>query len=181
MSILYGDIRQIAFVVEAIDESMRYWIEHLGIGPFFIKREIVFSPFEYYGEQSDSPTVSIALANSGGVQIELIQQHDDKNSIYRDFLANNSPGLQHMAAWYNSAEMRARKQQLLDRGFHLAQECTIVNSGVNLAYFNSLLDGRGILFEIADLKEPHHWKRIQAIADVAAQWQGEDPIREVNQ
>ncbi len=35
MSIKFGEIRQIAFVVKDIDAAMVYWFEVLGIGPFF--------------------------------------------------------------------------------------------------------------------------------------------------
>jgi len=43
--------------------------------------------------------VSIALANSGALQIELIQQRNDAPSMYRDFLNAGHEGLQHLAYW----------------------------------------------------------------------------------
>lgn len=42
---------------------------------------------------------SIALANSGPLQIELIQQRNDAPSMYRDFLAEGHEGLQYVAYW----------------------------------------------------------------------------------
>ena len=86
MSKVFGEIRQLAFIVTDIDKAMNHWAETLGVGPFFIKRRITFSNFIYRGKPSASPSVSIALANSGYVQIELIQQHDDAPSIYREYL-----------------------------------------------------------------------------------------------
>lgn len=76
MSKVFGEIRQLAFVVRDIDEAMKYWAQVLGVGPFFIKRKIEFSNYIYRGKPSISPQISIALANSGYVQIELIEQHD---------------------------------------------------------------------------------------------------------
>ncbi len=84
MSRTFGEIRQIAFVVEAPDAAMDYWAHGLGSGPFFVKRRIALSDYVYRGEAAESPRISIALANSGPLQVELIQQHDDRPSIYRE-------------------------------------------------------------------------------------------------
>ena len=55
--------------------------------------------FRYRGEPSPLE-VSIALANSGALQIELIQQRNDAPSMYRDFLSRESRGgLHHVAYW----------------------------------------------------------------------------------
>ena len=41
----------------------------------------------------------MALANSGPLQIELIQTRNDVPSMYRDFLQAGHTGLQHVAYW----------------------------------------------------------------------------------
>jgi hypothetical protein len=43
--------------------------------------------------------ITAALANSGDVQLELIQQRDRTPSMYRDFLAAGHEGLQHCSSW----------------------------------------------------------------------------------
>jgi hypothetical protein len=119
MSKLFGEIRQIAFVVPDIDEAMRYWSQTLGVGPFFVKRRITFSEYVFRGAKSESPIVSIALSNSGRIQIELIQQHDEKESIYREFLLSNRRGLQHVSSWQTRAGFDALRRKLLDQGYAL--------------------------------------------------------------
>ena len=52
----------------------------------------------YRGEPCEV-TLSLALANSGEMQIELIQQHDDTPSIYTEFLSSNGPGYHQLAYW----------------------------------------------------------------------------------
>jgi len=37
MSRLFGEMRQVAFVVRDLDQALRYWTETLGVGPFFFK------------------------------------------------------------------------------------------------------------------------------------------------
>jgi len=43
--------------------------------------------------------ISIAIANSGGLLIELIQQHDNSPTLYRNFLDAGREGLQHVSPW----------------------------------------------------------------------------------
>lgn len=179
MSRKFGEIRQIAFVVRDIDTAMQYWTETLGIGPFFIKRKIEFSSFVYRGVSASSPTVSIALANSGSMQIELIEQHDDIPSIYKEFLDAGNQGLQHVSSWMTHSDMMRRKQELLAQGVSIAQECVIASSGVNLVYFDTGNGGGRMIFEIADLLEPGQLERIRNIVKAAQNWDGLEPVREV--
>ncbi len=177
MSRIFGEMKQIAFVVRDIDGAMKYWTKTLAIGPFFIKREIHLADFRYYGKPSDSPSISIALANSGAMQIGLIQQHDETPRIYRDLLLGGSPGLQHIAAWTTRAGLR--KAQLLEGGAKLSQEGTIPSSGVRLAYFATDTEVGGVVFEIADLREPGQYQRVLGIAEAAKSWDGRNAVREV--
>jgi hypothetical protein len=179
MSRTFGEIRQIAFVVSGIDASMQYWANMLGIGPFFIKRHITLADFCYRGQRQASPSISIALANSGSLQIELIQQHDDTPSIYREFQHSGQKGLQHVAAWVSRAEFDIRRATLLNEGHVLVQEGTIPSSGVRLAYFDTELDENGLIFELADLKEPAQYQRVMGIAAAASVWDGQAPVIEV--
>ena len=84
MSRIFGQIAQIGYVVTDIEASMRHWIRH-GVGPWFYIERVQMDYFRHRGV--DSPVqMSIALANSGDVQIELIQQRNDAPSMYREFL-----------------------------------------------------------------------------------------------
>jgi Glyoxalase/Bleomycin resistance protein/Dioxygenase superfamily len=180
MSRIFGEIRQIAFVVPSINESMQYWSETLGIGPWFIKRAITLADFRYYARVAPSPTISIALANSGALQVELIEQHDDKPSIYRDFLVSGRSGLQHVSAWVTCAEFERIGADLLRRGFQLAQEGTIASTGTRLAYFATDRGPGTIVYEVSDLLDPKHYGRAQRIVEAARTWDGNDSVREVS-
>ena len=96
MSRHFGKITQNGYVVRDIEAAMRHWSEVLGVGPWFYLEHTPIEEFEYRGAPSDCD-VAIALANSGPLQIELIQQHNDAPSLYRDFLAAGNEGLQHIA------------------------------------------------------------------------------------
>ena len=181
MSKIFGDIRQLAFVVNDIDIAIKFWNLQLGIGPFFIKRQITFSQYCYRGSQGPSPSVSIALSNSGSLQIELIQQHDDIPSIYLEHLTSKHPGLHHVSSWMTSSELTVAKSNLLNQGYKIAQECIIESSGVQLVYFSTEHGPGNVIFEIADLKEPVHLKRIMNIKNASDQWNREEGMIEVTQ
>jgi hypothetical protein len=84
VSRIFGQIAQIGYVVADIEASMQRWIRH-GVGPWFYIERVQTDYFRHRGR--DSPVeMSIALANSGDVQLELIQQRNDAPSMYREFL-----------------------------------------------------------------------------------------------
>ena len=84
MSRLFGEIRQMGYVVRDIEDAMHHWIEVCGVGPWFYIDKLPMFDFYYRGQAGD-PHLSIALANSGDVQVELIQQRDDTPTMYQDF------------------------------------------------------------------------------------------------
>ena len=75
MSRLFGPLRQMGFVVRDIDRAMQHWIEVCGVGPWFVAEKLPLAGF-WYQEQPYDIHLTIALANSGDVQLELIQQRD---------------------------------------------------------------------------------------------------------
>ena len=56
----------------------------MDVGPFFLIDVAPVLDFTYRGQPSDA-RISIALAQDGPMQIELIQPLDDAPSMYRDF------------------------------------------------------------------------------------------------
>jgi hypothetical protein len=99
MSRLLGGGRQVGYVVKDIEKAMELWSTKLGVGPWFYKREVGTTEFRYHGKESPLPDLSIALAYSGEMQIELIQQRNDAPSLYRDTLERNGEVAQHIAYW----------------------------------------------------------------------------------
>jgi hypothetical protein len=87
MSRLFGDLRQVGIAVRDIEAAMRHWVEVCGVGPWFYTDRLPVTGFTYAGRRYDEVHISIALANSGAVQLELIQQRCGTPSMYRDFLA----------------------------------------------------------------------------------------------
>ena len=98
MSRHFGQIRQAGYVVPDIEAAMDYWSRVLGVGPFFYNPKVPIRNYRYKGE-SYEPHNSVALANSGPLQIELIQCRNAVPSMYKDFTDAGHSGLQHVAYW----------------------------------------------------------------------------------
>ena len=101
MSVLPGAIRQIGYVVTDLDQAMQGWLD-LGVGPWFVIRGLQMRAL-YRGEPCET-TISMALSNSGEMQIELIAQQDDTASIYTEFLRAEGPGYHQLAYWTEDFE-----------------------------------------------------------------------------
>lgn len=174
MSRLFGEIRQNGYVVRDIESAMRHWIDVLGIGPWFHFERAPISAFLYDGAPSDVD-VSIALANSGALQIELIQQRNDAPSMYKEFLDAGHEGLQHMSYW--SRDYQALYDKALQLGFKVGHEGQIGGPQGRFAYFDTQAHP-GTVVEISDISggKGRFFEKIRAIAGT---WDGSDPIRRV--
>ncbi len=170
MSRIFGEIRQNGYVVRDIESAMRHWIEVIGVGPFFYFERMPARGFTYHGELSPTE-VSIALANSGDLQIELIQQRNEAPSMYADFLRAGHEGLQHVAYWTETFD---------------ADLARIKNAGYEIGQSGGAPDGRFVYFlteyhpgTVIELSEISGRKGqlFRHIAEVARRWDGSEPIR----
>ena len=87
---------QIAYHVADLGEAIGRWHAATGIGPFFLRRHIPLADVFYRGEPS-TLEIGAAMVQSGDIQIELIQQHCDTPSTFRDMFNRNEEGLHHVA------------------------------------------------------------------------------------
>ncbi|MGO4814887.1 VOC family protein [Cupriavidus sp. 2MCAB6] len=175
MSLLFGGVRQIGYVVRDIEKAMQHWSEVLGVGPWFYKEAIGTTEFRYYGQASALPDLSIALANSGGVQIELIEQRNDVPSLYLDSLKHGAEGVQHIAYWTGDAFDRFA-QQLQARGYVEGHGGRMGTRG-RFAYFVHP-DLPGNIVEISEMSGGKG-EYFATIAEAAQCWDGSEPIRRI--
>ena len=173
MSRQFGSIMQNGYVVRDIEAAMQHWIDVLEVGPWFYVEHAPIEDFRYKGDPSPVD-VSIALANSGSLQIELIQQRNDAPSMYRDFLTAGHEGLQHIAYWTKTFE--ADLKRVLKAGYAIGQSGHVGSPG-RFIYFQT--EGHpGTVVELSDNSGPKG-RMFERIAQAAADWDGRDPIRTV--
>jgi catechol 2,3-dioxygenase-like lactoylglutathione lyase family enzyme len=171
MSRRFGEVRQNGYVVRDVEAAMRHWTEVLGVGPFFYFERVPMEDFRYRGTPSPLE-VSIAVANSGSLQIELIQQRNDAPSMYRDFTDAGLEGLQHIAYWTEAFD--ADLARLEADGFRVGQSGRIGEGG-RFVYFET--DAHpGSVIELSEVSGPKG-RFFAHVAEQARNWDGSEPVR----
>jgi hypothetical protein len=172
MSRIFGKVCQNGYVVRDIEAAMKYWTDVLGVGPFYYIARVRMDWFRYRGEPSEVD-MSIALANSGDLQIELIQQRNDAPSMARDFLDAGHEGLQHMSYW--TTDYQADFDRLVGLGFKIGQEGQIGGPDGRFVYFDTETHP-GTVIELSDISgsKGAFFARVR---DAAVNWDGTRPIR----
>ena len=170
---LAGIARQNGFIGEDIEAACQHWVRRFGAGPFFVVRNLRLASFRYQGVESD-PELSIALGNLGELQIELIQQHNDAPSPYRDFAQSKRAGLHHISAWVNDYDAELARQLALGA----EPDCEgQLSDGMRFAYYGSTaVDGSAL--EIADLGPNNELAAgFELVRQAHIAWDGEEPVR----
>ncbi len=173
MSRIFGNPAQLGYVVRDIHAGMDAWIEH-GVGPWFYFENVETDYFRHRG--ADSPVqISVALANSGDLQIELIQQRNDAPSMYKEFLDSGREGFQHVSFWTTDY------QQLYDKalalGYVVGHEGSIGGELGRFAYLESdHTRASGTVIEISDVSGPKG-VFFGHVRELAASWDGSEPVR----
>ncbi len=169
-----GPIRQSGYVVNDMDKALAHWTTVLGVGPFYYIESVELDWFRHRGVDQ-SPQLSIALGNSGHLQIELICQRDETPTTYREFLESGEEGLQHIAYW--TTEYQSDRDELLAAGHRIGQEGQIQGPDGRFAYFDT--NGhRGTVMELSDVSGSKG-ECFERLRGVAQDWDGSRPVRKV--
>lgn len=171
MTLNVGAIRQLGYVVDDIEAAMAHWTSVMGVGPFFYKERIQIENYQYKGS-SYAPHNSIALANSGPVQVELIQTCNDVPSMYRDFKRAGNRGLQHVAFWTTSYD--ADLSRLKAQGLNPVMQGEVGANG-RFIYFDREAHP-GTVIELSEVMGPKG-RLFDMIRTASEGWDGSDPIR----
>jgi len=170
MSRYFGPIMQNGYVVRDWRRAAEHWTQVLGAGPFFVMEHIAFTESLYRGRPSPID-VTVAIAYSGEHQIELVQQHNDAPSIYRDFLATSPEGLQHVGALVDDLDAIIAAQGWQDRVVQRA----VTAAGMRAAYVDTVSHG-GTMIELIEKNEAM-LSAFGYMQRAAQEWTGERPIR----
>jgi len=171
MSRFLGEIRQLGYVVDDIEAGMKYWTEVMGVGPFYYNPHVPIKKYEFCGESYEVHN-SVALANSGNVQVELIQTRDETPSMYKDFKASHGAGLQHVAFWTSSFDAELKK--MLDLGYQVKMRGEVGENG-RFVYFDKEYHP-GTVIELSEVLGPKG-ELFRIIRESAVDWDGSEPVR----
>lgn len=175
MSRFFGEIRQVAYLVPDIEAAMEYWSSQLGVGPWFYNPRVPIRNFRYAGE-SYEPHNSVALANAGGLQLELLQTRNDVPSMYRDFQQEGHVGAQHFAYWTQNFDEDLERAKAA--GFEVLMSGEVGERGRFVYFATKPGEGAhpGTVIELSEVAGPKG-KLFDLIRKASENWDGTDPIR----
>ncbi|MGP0029051.1 MAG: VOC family protein [Acidimicrobiales bacterium] len=169
-TVLPGPVRQTGYVVRDLDRAIGSWLE-VGVGPWLLLPHLAQRGSVYRGRPTE-PTASFAFANSGDLQIELIEQEDDSPSAYREFLDAGREGFHHLAWWVEDFAAVS----------HAADDAAwpIVHAGntggmAQFAYYD-LGGAPSTVIEVMELTDATRWL-MTTVSEAAIDWDGSDPVR----
>jgi hypothetical protein len=166
-----GGIVQIAYTVKNIAQGMRDFTARLNCGPWFVTGPFVPSKGVYRGQPTDM-TLTLAVAFSGHMMVELIEQHDEKPSVYQETIKTKSYGFHHWGVCSRSFDADVARYEKL--GYPVAFS-DVSPRGVRIVYVDTTADLSGMLeiIEATDALEAIYHSYYAA----AKNWDGNDPVR----
>jgi len=132
---------QVGVVVKNIDETIKYYEEVFGFGPFEI-RHVEYPDATYYGETAGYRGKR-AFFYLGPIQIELIELVDGK-TIHETFLKEKGEGVHHIA--FEVDNLEKSKEKAKKAGLKITQSFSRPD-GSGFAYLDTERTG-GISFEL---------------------------------
>lgn len=165
-----GPIRQCAYVVRDLDAAVQWWAG-IGVGPFLAMPTQRMVGYVHGGETVD-PEVTLAFANSGELQIELIVANDDRPSPFRDALEGGlaDGGAHHLAWWVE--DWTGWERTAADAGW----ESTTYGDGGGFASFAYYDLGGPLIAEVMELNDTTRWMTDKVRA-AHVDWDGTEPLR----
>jgi hypothetical protein len=168
-------MRQMGYVVPDLQAAMRHWVKSCSIGPWFWFEKSSFIVYKYKGKVYDTLDVTVGFANSGDIQIELIQQRCKTPSMYLDFLKKfPDGGLQHWSSW--PVDYKERYDAAIQANYAVGMEGDHVRGP--FVYFDNESGYPGSIVEMSELT-PGRKAFFDKVRDAAVDWDGHDPIRKL--
>jgi hypothetical protein len=169
---IFGPVMQNGFVVPDLEAALEHWTRVLRVGPFFVFEHVDFAQIWHRGRPVTDIDLTVAIAYWGDMQIELIRQRNDVPSIYTEFAARQSGGLQHMGVITESVERdlaRLAVQQIEPIRYGSTR------AGMRFAYVATDQHPGGMLELIES--NPGLLRFFDKMRQAAQQWDGKEPVR----
>ncbi|HET9731472.1 MAG TPA: VOC family protein [Acidimicrobiales bacterium] len=167
-----GDFRflQLGHVVDDVVGAGRRWAAVFGVGPFHVL-PVVDQRLTYPDGEVRTLRIQVGVAQAGPVQIELIQQHCDTPSIYRDWSRGGTSAFHQLATV--TAGYDAKKDHYESLGCPVVAES--LGGSFRVAYVDTVADF-GFYTEVVE-ETPKFLRQLHAISQTCAHWDGTDPVR----
>lgn len=162
-----GPVYHAGYVVTDMSASIAHWVEKLGAGPFFLFDNFAFVDPIFEGRPV-GPSVTLAFAFSGDFCVELIQQHDEAPSVYR----NCGSGLHHLGIAVDDLEASlldyasAGVGSIFRAAFPFGGGCAYLDTRRELGFMTELVERNPVINGLlSQMKAAHaNWNRKDHVA-----------------
>jgi hypothetical protein len=167
-----GEFRffQLGHVVDDIVSAARDWSSAFGIGPFHVL-PVVDQQLTHADGDVRTLRIQVAVAQAGPVQIELIKQHCDTPSLYRDWSKGGTSAFHQLATL--TSDYVGKLAHLEALGYQVAAES--LGGSFRVAYVDTVA-AFGFYTEVVE-HTPRFLEQLDAISRTCATWDGTDPVR----
>lgn len=165
------DYFQTAWVVDDLESAVAGWLA-AGVGPFYRLPGTRGVEVLRHGAAVPLDT-SVVWAQAGALQVELVQQHDDRPSAYRDSVPAGRDAPHHLGAITDDLDAELERHRAA--GGDVPYESAL--GGVRVVY----LDTRptiGLMTELVERNALFDGLRA-LVSQAAVDWDGSDPVRDV--
>ena len=145
-------VSQIGIVVPDIGKAVRYYSKFLNIKPWF-RSKTTSNDAAFKGE-TFSLELDIALAFSGGMEIELIQMmtDTDRECIYSDIMKKQGGGLHHIGTMVRGFDKKLEQMKAAGIGVIQSGVIKTVGGAVTKYAYMDTVSTCGIISEIIESK-----------------------------
>lgn len=171
----WGPVMQLSYCPADYDAALAHWIA-LGAGPFFERPHVQLERVMYRGKPS-AIDFSMALGYFGAMQIEIIRQHNDAPSMFRDWRTAGHEGVQHMCMLAD--DLSAIRAQIEAANGIIVQEALLPNAAGEVIYAD-FSAGPGTIVEFLQIGAAGR-AGFAAMHAAHVAWDGSNPIRRPGQ
>ncbi len=168
----FGPIRQIAWVVRDLEESVANWLRVSGVGPWTCFRNVAMRG-TYQGTAAQV-RMHVALGYQDGMEIELIEDLGHGPSPYRNSAGAPLIGMHHVA-WF-SEDVAAAVARGQARGLEVCFEAA--NEVTRVAYLEDPLEPK-LLLEFIEMNALMR-AGLEARLAAARAWTGRDAVQVID-
>ncbi|MBI1181905.1 MAG: hypothetical protein GC201_15275 [Alphaproteobacteria bacterium] len=170
-------ITQNAWVVRDLHEAIDRFRRIMNIGPFFVIPKIGLNNVQYRGKPAELD-ISVAVAFAGHVQLELIEQHNDGPSAYRDAVPKGKEGYHHVCFYPEDYDAELARYRAM--GYEVATSGEVASANNRRFCYIDTRDALDCMVELVDAPEGAGvvW---QALREETDKWDGKsDPVRVIS-
>ncbi|HEY1491498.1 MAG TPA: VOC family protein [Steroidobacteraceae bacterium] len=168
----FGPIRQIAWVVKNLEESVANWLRVSGLGPWTVFRNVAMAGT--LDGQAARVRMHVALGYQGDMEIELIEDLGAGASPYRSPAGEPLVGMHHVA-WF-SDDVAADVARGTSRGMEV--KFAAANEVTRVAYLSDPHEPK-LLFEFIEMNAVMR-AGFAARLEASRTWQGENPLQVID-